>query len=73
MKSKIETMSIQELKNSVLLNRDDDEAFYLLADRLEANEHESELYPVPDTSENIALMETVLRSHIGQLEQNKNL
>jgi hypothetical protein len=73
MKPKFETMSIQELKNYVLLNRDDDEAFYLLADRLEASKDESELYPVPDTLENIALMKTALRSHIGQLEQNKNI
>jgi hypothetical protein len=72
MKPNFETMSIRELKNYVLLNRHDDEAFYQLADRLESSDNDADLYPIPDTPENIALMETAMRSQIEKLEQNKS-
>jgi hypothetical protein len=71
MKPNFAAMSTQELKQYVLSNRHDDEAFYQLADRLENNQDESELYPNPDTLENIKLMETAIRSHIGKIEQQK--
>jgi hypothetical protein len=72
MKPNFEAMSTQELKQYVLSNRHDDEAFYRLADRLENSQNESELYPIPDTLENIKLMETAIQSHIGKIEQQKN-
>jgi hypothetical protein len=53
MKPNFAAMSTPELKQYVLSNRHGDEAFYQLADRLENNQDESELYPIPDTLENI--------------------
>jgi hypothetical protein len=72
MKPNFEAMSTQELKQYVLSNRHDDEAFDRLADRLENSQNESELYPIPDTLENIKLMEAAIQSHIGKIEQQKN-
>jgi hypothetical protein len=69
MKPDFNTMSISELKSYLLTHRHDDEAFYKLADLLEASPNETELYPVPDTPENIALMEAAIREQLQKLEQ----
>jgi hypothetical protein len=66
-----DTMSIFELRAYLLSHRDDDEAFYKLADRLEASPNSTDLYPVPDTPENIALMETAIREHVQKLEEQR--
>ncbi len=71
MKPDFDTMSIAELRAYVLLHRNDDEAFYKLADRLEASAEDTDLYPVPDTDENIAIMETAIQEHIKKLEQQR--
>lgn len=71
MKPDFDTMSIAELRAYVLLHRNDDEAFYKLADRLEASAEDTDLYPVPDTDENIAIMETAIQEHIKKLEQER--
>ncbi|BAT55512.1 hypothetical protein NOS3756_45000 [Nostoc sp. NIES-3756] len=61
MKPDFDTMSIAELRAYVLLHRNDDEAFYKLADRLEASAEDTDLYPVPDTVEHMAMMETAIQ------------
>lgn len=45
MKPDFDTMTTTELRAYFLFHRNDDEAFYKLVDRLEANSEESELYP----------------------------
>jgi hypothetical protein len=70
MKPDFDTMSVGELRAYLLSHRDDNEAFYKLADRLEANPTSADLYPAPDTPENIALMEAAIREHIQKLEEN---
>lgn len=72
MKPDFDTMSIAELRAYVLLHRNDNEAFYKLADRLEASSDNRDLYPIPDTIENIAIMETAIQEHIKKLEHKRN-
>jgi hypothetical protein len=69
MKPDFDTMSIAELRAYLLSHRNDDEAFYKLADRLEASSENNELYPIPDTPENIAIMEAAIQEHLEKLEQ----
>jgi hypothetical protein len=69
MKPDFNTMSTPELRAYVLSHRSDDEAFYKLADRLEEGSDESELYPMPDTPENIAIMEAAIREHVQKFER----
>lgn len=64
-------MSIAELRSYVLSHRHDEEAFFKLADRLEESSSSMALYPAPDTPETIALMETVIREHIQNLEEKR--
>lgn len=45
MKPAFDIMSTAELRTYLLSHRNDDEAFYKLADRLEANSEDAELYP----------------------------
>jgi hypothetical protein len=71
MKPDFDTMSIAELRAYLLSHRNDDEAFYKLADRLEASSNSTELYPAPDTPENIALMEAAIREHVQKLEEGR--
>ena len=71
MKPDFDMMNIAELRNYLLSHRNDDEAFYKLADRLEASSGSSDLYPVPDTSENIAIMEAAIREHVQRLEEKR--
>lgn len=71
MKPDFETMSIAELRAYLLSHRTDDEAFYKLADRLESSPNGTDLYPVPDTPETIALMETAIREQVQKLEEKR--
>jgi hypothetical protein len=71
MKPDFDTMSIAELRAYLLSHRNDDEAFYKLADRLEASSNGTDLYPAPDTPENIALMEAAIREHVQKLEEGR--
>ncbi len=71
MKPDFESMSAAELRTYLLSHRDDDEAFYKLVDRLEADNDEAVLYPCPDTPENIAIMEKAIREYVNKLEQKR--
>ncbi|MCY7391334.1 MAG: hypothetical protein LH647_07500 [Leptolyngbyaceae cyanobacterium CAN_BIN12] len=71
MKPDFDTMTIVELRAYLLSHRNDDEAFYKLADRLEASPNGTALYPVPDTPENIALMEAAIREQVQKLEEKR--
>jgi hypothetical protein len=69
MKSDFDRMSIAELRAYLLSHRNDDEAFYKLADRLESDAEATPLYPYPDTAENIAIMEQAIQARIQKLEE----
>lgn len=71
MKPDFDSMSIADLRAYLLSHRNDDEAFYKLADRLEANSDNTDLYPIPDTPENIAIMEAAIREQVNKLEKRK--
>jgi hypothetical protein len=71
MKPDFDTMTIAELRTYFLSHRDDDEAFYKLADRLESSSEDTEIYPCPDTPENIAIMEAAIRKQIKKLEEKR--
>jgi hypothetical protein len=64
-------MSISELRAYFLSHRNDDEAFYKLADRFEADSDSTDLYPIPDTPEKIAIMEAVIHQHVRKLEEKR--
>ncbi|WP_138500116.1 DUF6887 family protein [Nostoc sp. PA-18-2419] len=71
MKPDFDTMSIAQLRAYLLLHRNDDEAFYKLADRLEASSEDTDLYPIPDTPENVAIMEVAIQEHVKKLEEKR--
>lgn len=71
MKPDFDMMSIAELRAYLLSHRTDDEAFYKLADRLEATSDSSDLYPMPDTSENLAIMEAAIQGHVKKLTEKQ--
>ncbi len=71
MKPDFDRMSIAELRAYLLSHRDDNEAFYKLADRLESSSEDSELYPCPDTPDNITIMEAAIRKQINKLEDQR--
>ncbi|UIE37004.1 DUF6887 family protein [Leptodesmis sichuanensis] len=71
MKPNFDTMNVAELRAYLLSHRNDDEAFYKLVDRLESNSDTTDLYPIPDTPENIAIMEAAIQEHIRQLEEKQ--
>jgi hypothetical protein len=71
MKPDFDSMSIAELRAYLLSHRSDDEAFYKLADRLEVTSDDTDLYPMPDTPENIAIMEAAIQEHIKKLQENR--
>jgi hypothetical protein len=64
-------MDIRSLRAYVLDNRNDDEAFYVLADRLKASSVSSTVYPCPDTPENLAIMEQAIQEKLGQSIQKQ--
>lgn len=70
MKPNFDAMSVAELRAYVLIHRQDTEAFYQLADRLETL-RDSQLYPAPDTPEAIALMEAAIREQVTRLNENR--
>ncbi|MCY7272593.1 MAG: hypothetical protein LH702_02305 [Phormidesmis sp. CAN_BIN44] len=63
-------MTTTELRAYLLSHRNDDEAFYKLADRLEASSEESELYPYPDSPEAIAILKAAIQQRVSKLEEN---
>ena len=71
MKPDFDRMSIAELRAYLLSHRDDNEAFYKLADRLESSFEDTELYPCPDTPDNIAITEAAIRKQINKLEDQR--
>jgi hypothetical protein len=71
MKPDFDSMSIAELRSYLLSHRTDDEAFYKLADRLESISDSTDLYPIPDTSENIAIMEAAIQGYIKKLTEKQ--
>jgi hypothetical protein len=71
MKPDFETMSIAELRAYLLAHRNDDEAFYQLADRLQMTANETDLYPIPDSPENITIMEAAIQGHIQKLADKR--
>jgi hypothetical protein len=71
MKPDFNTMSIVELRAYLLTHRNDDEAFYKLADLLETSPNSTDLYPILDTPENIALMEAAIREQVQKLEEKR--
>ncbi|MDZ7957229.1 MAG: hypothetical protein RMY34_04890 [Aulosira sp. DedQUE10] len=71
MKPDFDSMSIAELRAYLLSHRNDDKAFYKLADRLEASSNDTDLYPIPDTPENIAIMEAAIQEHVQKLEEKR--
>ncbi|NER52683.1 MAG: hypothetical protein F6J92_39800 [Symploca sp. SIO1A3] len=72
MRPNFDTMSIAQLRAYLLSHRTDNEAFYKLADRLEVTSDDTDLYPIPDNPENIAIMETAIQGHIKKLEEKSN-
>ncbi|NEP55844.1 MAG: hypothetical protein F6K31_02325 [Symploca sp. SIO2G7] len=72
MKPDFDTMSIAQLRAYLLSHRTDNEAFYKLADRLEVTSDDTDVYPIPDTPENIAIMEAAIQGHIKKLEEKRN-
>jgi hypothetical protein len=70
MKPNFDTISTTELRAYLLAHREDDEAFYKLVDRLEESE-QTELYPYPDTPENVAIMEQAIRDYVRNLEEKR--
>jgi hypothetical protein len=64
-------MDIRSLRAYVLNNRNDNEAFYVLADRLKASSVSSTVYPCPDTPENLAIMEQAIQEKLGQSIQKQ--
>lgn len=71
MKPDFDAMNTIELRNYFLSNRNDDEAFQKLMDRLESSTDDSEIYPCPDTPETIAIMETAIQAQIKKLEEKR--
>lgn len=56
-------MSKEELKAYVLAHKEDTEAFYALADRLNTDNQDVPWYPCPNTPEAIAIMEKAIEDH----------
>lgn len=71
MKPDFDAMSIAQLRAYLMLNRNDEEAFYKLVDRLEASSENTDLYPIPDTPENISIMEVAIQEHLKKLEEKR--
>jgi hypothetical protein len=65
MKPDLETMNTTDLRNYVLENREDREAFNILMDRLNANT-QTTTYPCPNTPENIETMKKAIREKLGK-------
>ena len=64
MKLDFQRMSKAELKAYVLAHKDDTEAFYVLADRLKADNQDVAWYPCPTTPEAIAIMEQAIQERL---------
>jgi len=67
MKPDFDTMSKSELRSYVLANRDDDEAFYKLVDRLNADNKDAVRYPCPKTPEDWNQIPNIIEQHLKTL------
>jgi hypothetical protein len=65
MKPNFVTMNIPDLRAYVLKNRDDQEAFHALMDRLNANPP-NKTYPCPNTPENVEATKRAIREKFGK-------
>lgn len=65
MKPNFAAMSNSELHSYVLEPRDDQEVFYILIDRLNANPLTA-TYPCPNTPENLEVIKRVIREKLGK-------
>jgi hypothetical protein len=70
MKPSFDIMSTAELRAYVLAHRDDNEAFHTLVDRLEESE-QTQLYPYPDTPENVIIMDQAIQNYVRELEEKR--
>jgi len=69
MKPDFGSMSKAELKAYVLAHRDDNEAFYKLVDRYEADSNDQAWHPFPQTSEDWAKIPELIQEQIKKLEK----
>ncbi|MDM3853649.1 MAG: hypothetical protein PT120_01670 [Aphanizomenon gracile PMC649.10] len=60
MKSDLTNMTIAQLRHYVLEHNDDQQAFYLLIDRLK-NKTSAQNFPCPNTPENIKIMKQAIQ------------
>ena len=65
MRPNFAAMSTSELRAYVLKHRDEQEAFYALMDRLNANPTTA-TYPCPNTPENLEVMKRAIRQKLGK-------
>lgn len=66
MKPNFQEMSLKELRAYVLENREDDEAFYAMVDRYDAEYPNRVSYPPPTTPEDRETMERIIREKLGK-------
>lgn len=69
MKPDFDSMSKAELRAYVLSHRDDNEAFYNLADRYEADSKDQVWYPCPKTPEDWAKVSQLVKEQIEKQEK----
>lgn len=65
MKSKFANLTITELRQYVLDNNDDKEAFYSLIDRLQEAES-SKSFPCPNNPDNLNIMKQAIREKLNK-------
>lgn len=70
MKSKFATMTKKELRAYVLANKNDQEAFYILIDRLKEDSRNSPWHPYPKNRESISEMERVIQEKINTEDED---
>lgn len=66
MKPNFQEMSLKELRAYVLEHREDDEAFYAMVDRYDAEYPNRVSYPMPKTPEDFEAMERIIREKLGK-------
>ncbi|MBE9174412.1 hypothetical protein IQ225_02125 [Synechocystis salina LEGE 06155] len=67
MNPKFAEIDLKSLRTYVIEHQDDDEAFNKFVDRLKANAS-SLVYPSPNTSKNIAIMEQSIKGKVAALK-----
>ena len=69
MKPDFEKMSKAELRSYVMAHRDDNEAFYMLVDRLKADNKNAVRYPCPNSPEDWEKVPKLIEEQIKKLEK----